>query len=96
MWKPHLAVRSYAHGELANSITGMYFAVVDQHTYGLPDQNSWYPEQHLGVWGLTEGLTNEAAYVGSSHNRVFHQAQGYLADLIILEKDPFICNPEEM
>ena len=43
-----------------------------------------------------EGFTTGAAYAAYAENRIGKLAQGHLADLIVLEKDPFTCDPEEV
>ena len=43
-----------------------------------------------------EGFTTGAAYAAYAEKRQGTLAQGMLADLIVLEKDPFNCNFDEM
>ncbi len=43
-----------------------------------------------------EGFTTGAAYAAYAENRQGRLAPGALADLIVLEKDPFTCHPSEM
>ncbi len=43
-----------------------------------------------------EGFTSGAAYAAYAENRAGKLAEGYLADLIVLEKNPFACDPEEV
>jgi predicted amidohydrolase YtcJ len=43
-----------------------------------------------------EGFTLGPAYAAYMENRLGRLAPGYLADLIVVEKDPFTCAPEEL
>ena len=43
-----------------------------------------------------EGFTLGAAYAAYAEDRQGSLTQGRLADLIVLEKDPFTCDPEEV
>ena len=43
-----------------------------------------------------EGYTLGPAYAADMENRLGRLAPNYLADLIVLEKDPFTCDPDEL
>jgi hypothetical protein len=42
------------------------------------------------------GYTSGAAYAAGMDDRLGKLAPGYLADLLVLEVDPFDCPPEEL
>ncbi len=92
----HLAFGSDAPVESPNPFWGIHAAVTRRRRDGWPPPDGWYPEQRLTVQEAIEGFTTGAAYAAYRENRVGKLSKGYLADLIVLEKDPFICNPEEM
>jgi predicted amidohydrolase YtcJ len=43
-----------------------------------------------------EGFTLGPAYAAYMENRLGRLAPNYLADLIVLDKDPFTCAPEDL
>lgn len=43
-----------------------------------------------------QGYTSGAAYAAGVENRLGKLAPGYLADLLVLDKDPFNAPPEEL
>jgi predicted amidohydrolase YtcJ len=47
----------------------------------------------LTVREALEGFTTGAAYAAGLENRTGRLSAGYLADLIVLEQDPFTCEP---
>ncbi|MGE5252064.1 MAG: amidohydrolase family protein, partial [Bacteroidota bacterium] len=63
---------------------------------GSPGLDGWHPEQRLSVQQAIEGFTTGAAYAAYAENRQGRLRPGSLADLIVLEKDPFSCNPFEL
>ncbi len=92
----HLAFGSDAPVELPNPFRGIYAAVTRRRPDGSPGPEGWHPEQKLSMRQAIEGFTTGAAYAAYAENRQGSLAAGRLADLIVLEKDPFICNPEEV
>jgi len=92
----HLAFGSDAPVESPNPFSGIHAAVTRRRADGSPNPDGWHPEQRLTIREAIEGFTTGAAYAAYSENRVGKLAEGYLADLIVLEKDPFTCDPEEM
>jgi hypothetical protein len=92
----HLAFGSDAPVESPNPFLGIHAAVTRRRADGSPNTDGWHPEQRLTVQEAIEGYTTGAAYAAYAENRVGKLAEGYLADLIVLEKDPFTCDPEEM
>lgn len=92
----HLAFGSDAPVESPNPFWGIHAAVTRRRADGSPNPNGWYPEQRLTMQEAIEGFTTGAAYAAYAENRVGKLAKGFLADLIVLEKDPYSCNPEEV
>jgi hypothetical protein len=43
-----------------------------------------------------EGFTLGPAYAANMENRLGRLAPNYLADLIVLEKDPFTCDADDL
>jgi predicted amidohydrolase YtcJ len=92
----HLAFGSDAPVESPNPFWGIHAAVTRRRADGSPGPDGWHPEQRLTVQEAIEGFTTGAAYAAYAENRQGKLASGFLADLIVLEKDPFTCDPDEM
>lgn len=91
-----LALGSDAPVESPNPFWGLHAAVTRQRADGSPSPEGWYPGQKLTVAQAFAGYTLGAAYAAYMEDRLGRLAPGYLADLIVLEKDPFTCNPIEL
>lgn len=92
----HLAFGSDAPVESPNPFLGIHAAVTRRRAGGSPNPDGWHPEQRLTMQEAIEGFTSGAAYAAYAENRAGKLAEGYLADLIVLEKNPFACDPEEV
>jgi hypothetical protein len=91
-----LALGSDAPVESPNPFLGLYAAVTRRRADGSPSTKGWYPEQKLTMAEAWEGFTIGPAYAAYMENRLGCLAPNYLADLIVLEKNPFSCAPEEL
>jgi predicted amidohydrolase YtcJ len=92
----HLALGSDAPVESPNPFLGLHAAVTRRRADGSPSIDGWYPEQRLTPQQAWEGYTTGPAYAAGMEERLGRLAPNHLADLIVLEDDPFTCNPEEM
>jgi predicted amidohydrolase YtcJ len=91
-----LALGSDAPVESPNPFLGLYAAVTRRRADGSPSAEGWYPEQKLTMAEAWEGFTLGPAYAAYMENRLGRLATNHLADLIVLEKDPFTCAPEDL
>ncbi|MBI1792603.1 MAG: amidohydrolase [Chloroflexi bacterium] len=91
-----LAFGSDAPVESPNPFWGLHAAVTRRRGDGSPSKEGWRPEQRLSVQEALDGFTVGAAYAAYAENRLGRLAPGYLADLIVLDDDPFTCNPDVM
>jgi len=91
-----LSFGSDAPVDSPNPFWGIHAAVTRQRRDGSPDNNGWHSEQKLTVEQALHGYTQGAAYAAGMEDRLGMLAPGYLADLIVIDKDPFRCNPEEL
>jgi predicted amidohydrolase YtcJ len=89
----HLAFGSDAPVEVPNPFFGLHAAVTRRRADGSPGPEGWHPEQRLTVREALEGFTTGAAYAAGMENRTGKLSTGHLADLIVLEQDPFTCAP---
>jgi hypothetical protein len=91
-----LALGSDAPVESPNPFWGLHAAVTRQRADGSPSAEGWYPEQKLTMPDAFAGYTLGAAYATYMEDRLGRLAPNHLADLIVLEQDPFTCNPTEL
>lgn len=91
-----LALGSDAPVESPNPFWGWHAAVTRQRADGSPSAEGWYPEQKLSMAEAFAGYTLGAAYAAYMEDRLGRLAPNFLADLIVLEKNPFICPPNDL
>jgi predicted amidohydrolase YtcJ len=91
-----LAFGSDAPVESANPFHGIHAAVTRRRADGSPGPDGWVPEQRLPVSAALAGFTSGAAYAAGMEDRLGRVSAGYLADLIVIETDPFTCDPAEL
>ncbi len=53
------------------------------------NQEGWYPSQKISLRDAFNGFTAGAAYAAGMENKVGKLLEGYYADLIVLDEDPF-------
>lgn len=91
-----LAFGSDAPVESPNPFLGLHAAVTRRRADGSPGEQGWYPAQRLTVLEALHGYTTAPAYAAGMENRLGRLAPGYLADLIVLDTDPFQCDPQQL
>ena len=91
-----LAFGSDAPVESPNPFRGIHAAVTRRRADGTPSVQGWYPEQRLSVDEALHAITIGAAYAAGMEDCLGKLAPGYLADLLILNADPFLCPPEQL
>ncbi len=88
-----LAFGSDAPVESLNPFLGLHAAVTRRRADGTPGPEGWHPEQRLTVEEALRAFTLGAAYAGYLEHRVGSLVVGKLADLIVVDRDPFTCDP---
>jgi hypothetical protein len=91
-----LAFGSDAPVESPNPFLGLHAAVTRRRADGSPGLEGWYPDQRLTVEQALHGFTTGPAYAAGMEDRLGKLAVGYLADLLILDRDPFLVDPDEL
>jgi predicted amidohydrolase YtcJ len=91
-----LAFGSDAPVESPNPFWGLHAALTRRRADGTPGPDGWYPEQRLSLQEALRAYTTGAAYAAGAEDRQGRLAPGCYADLIVLEKDPFACEAEEI
>jgi predicted amidohydrolase YtcJ len=90
--RARLAFGSDAPVEIPNPFLGLHAAVTRQRVDGSPGPGGWYGEQRLTLQEALEGFTIGPAYAAGVEDRLGQLTAGYLADLIVLDDDPFLCD----
>lgn len=91
-----LAFGSDAPVDSPNPFWGLHAAITRRRADGSPGPEGWYPDQRLTRLEALQGYTTGAAYAGGMENRLGQLSPGFLADLLVLEVDPFTCPPEDI
>ena len=91
-----LAFGSDAPVEYPNPFWGIHAAVTRQNRDNLPQPGGWFPEQRISVYEAVKAYTSGAAFAANMEDRLGILAPGYLADLIVLEVDPFNYPPDQL
>jgi predicted amidohydrolase YtcJ len=92
----HLAFGSDAPVESPDPFRGIHAAVTRRRLDGTPHMEGWHPEQRLTVQQALDGYTTGPAYSAYAEGRQGRIAPGYLADLIVVDTDPFHCDPAQL
>ncbi len=88
-----LAFGSDCPVENFNPFWGLHAAVTRRRADGAPHPEGWYGEQRLSVEEAVRAFTQGAAYAGHLEDRLGRLAPGYLADLIVIDRDIFTVDP---
>ena len=91
-----LAFGSDAPVESPNPFHGLHAAVTRRRADGSPGSEGWFPEQRLTVRAALDGFTLGPAFAAGMEDRLGRLSAGFLADLIVVETDPFTCDPAEL
>jgi predicted amidohydrolase YtcJ len=94
--KAMLAFGSDAPVESPNPFWGIHAAVTRRRGDGSPGPGGWYPAQRLTVFEALRAYTHGAAYAAGVEDRLGRLAPHYLADLLVLDVNPFTCDPAQL
>lgn len=76
-------------------LQGMYAAVTRQTLDGAPE-GGWYPEERIDVETALEAYTVNNAWVGMMEDELGRLKEGFLADIAVLDRNPFEVDPTEL
>lgn len=79
----------------ANPMLGIYAAVTRQTLDGLPPEG-WYPEERIDLETALRAYTINNAYAAGEEEWKGSITPGKLADLVVLDRDPFQVPPSEL
>ena len=91
-----LSFGSDAPVDSPNPFHGIYAAITRRKPDGHPGPEGWYPQERIRLEEALHAYTSGAAYTASLEESLGMLAPGYLADLIVLDQDPFTLPPEEL
>ncbi len=91
-----LAFGSDAPVESINPLEGIHAAVTRKRADGAPRPNGWFPQQRLSVEEAVRAYTSGSAYAAYQEEQLGTLQPGKLADLIVLDRDIFRCDPTEI
>jgi len=91
-----LAFGSDAPVESPNPFWGLHAAVTRRRQDGTPGTQGWHPAQRLTITEALHAYTAGPAYAAGMELSLGKLMPGFLADLLILDKDPFTCDPEDL
>jgi predicted amidohydrolase YtcJ len=92
----NLAFGSDAPVENPNPFWGLHAAVTRCKRDSSIKLESWHPEQCLTVPEALDCFTTGPAFIAGMEDQLGRISPGYLADLIVVDEDPFACAPEEL
>lgn len=79
-----------------NPFFGLHAAITRQKAGGAPGPEGWYPQERISLYEALAAYTSGPAYTSSREARLGRLAAGYLADLIVLDEDPFDLPPADL
>jgi predicted amidohydrolase YtcJ len=91
-----LAFGSDAPVEPIDPFKGIHAALTRRRTDGSPGPDGWYPQERLNMREVLRAYTYGPAYAAGMEDRLGMLAPGYLADLIVLDRDLFDIDPMEI
>ncbi len=95
--RARLAFGSDAPVEDPNPFLGLHAAITRRRLNdGSTDQPAWIPSQRVQLAGALGAFTEGPAFAGGMEMQQGQLSPGFLADLIVLEQDPFGLAPEQV
>ncbi|MGQ9850932.1 MAG: amidohydrolase [Aggregatilineaceae bacterium] len=91
-----LAFGSDAPVEPFAPLLGIFAAVTRRRPDGSPGPEGWYPEGRLDMDTTLRAFTQGPAYAAGMEHSLGMLAPGYLADLIVLDRDLYTIPPDEI
>ena len=91
-----LVFGSDAPVENPNPFHGLHAAVTRRRADGSPGPDGWFPQQRLTFRTALAGFTLGPAYAAGMEGHLGRLSAGFLADLIVLDVDPFTCDSAEL
>ncbi|MCE2490670.1 MAG: amidohydrolase [Anaerolineae bacterium] len=91
-----VALGSDSPVEPIEPLKSFYAAITRRRPDGSPGPEGWLPELRLTPEETLQGFTLGPAWATNMDERLGRLAPGYLADLVLLDRDLLACDPEEL
>jgi predicted amidohydrolase YtcJ len=91
-----LAFGSDAPVESPNPFWGIHAGVTRRLADGAPGPDGWYPDQRLSVDEAIRSFSIGPSFAAGMETRKGKLTPGFLADLHVLDTDPFTCEKDEI
>lgn len=91
-----LAFGSDSPVEPFEPLKGIYAAVTRRRPDGSPGPDGWYPELRLDLDTTLRAFTQGPAYAAGMERDLGMLAPGFLADLVVLDRDLYAIPPDEI
>jgi hypothetical protein len=91
-----LAFGSDAPVDSPNPWWGIYAAVTRKRIDGYPGKSGWYPEQKISLLEAIQAYTTGPAFTAGTERYLGIIKENYLADLQVLDVDPFTTDPDQL
>lgn len=75
---------------------GIHAAVTRRRADGSPGPDGWYPEARLTVDEAIRGYTEGPAWAAGMETKLGRIAPGFLADLVMLDRDPYRIDSHDL
>ncbi len=82
--------------EPVNPFGGIHAAVTRRRIDGSPGEQGWYPHQRISLQQALSGFSAAPALITERTAKLGQIKNGYKADFIILEKDPFTMDKDQL
>jgi predicted amidohydrolase YtcJ len=82
--------------EPMDPIRGIHAAVTRRCADGSPGPDGWHPEARISIDQALRGYTLGPAYAAGLEDQQGRLAPGYLADLVVLDRDLYATDPDEL
>jgi predicted amidohydrolase YtcJ len=79
-----------------NPFAGIHAAITRRRRDGTPQVDGWYPEARISVDEALHGYTAAPAYTAGMENRLGKIAPGFLADLVVIDRDLHAIPPDDI
>jgi predicted amidohydrolase YtcJ len=79
--------------EVPNPFLGIHAAITRQRTDGSPGKDGWVPEERLDLHDILRCYTQTPAEVAGMQMETGSIRENFLADLVVLDQDPYRCEP---